>query len=514
MSGNGFTKTTVGSFCLVLLLGLFGFGTAEGQRALETATVALPGASRWEAPTIHAFEARELRDRLNQREENLRRHHLEIPLDEGPARMGFAAPPPPPPAQVLDSEGKEGPATIQRRIVNEVQGAASLVAEPTVAARREQMLLTGNWFAAISQDDGASFTFVDPGVAFPSSAQGDFCCDQVAKYSPDRDVFFWLLQYSRSGHGNVYRVAFASPDDFRKRRWMLLDIPSSYLGLGPGTWLDYPDLAISHEHLYVSANIFLGNTFQQSVVLRVSLSELLSGEPVQLEYLMERDSGAQRFARGATDPMWWVSHKDTGTLFVYRWPAGVGSRVRRDEVPVTSWTPFPQDSRIDRSATPDGGDWLGRADERITAAWLTSNHLGAAWSAFRDAAYPQPHVRAAQIDRATLAVASEPHIWNPDFSFSYPAVAVDSKETIGIGIAYGGGGFYPSYAVGLSQGEKISWKLAKVASGNASPSGDLWGDYLSVDTEGEGRFLGVGYVLDGGRDRTHVTVHVVRFAAK
>jgi hypothetical protein len=52
------------------------------------------------------------------------------------------------------------------------KGNASFIAEPTVAAKGDRMLVVWNWGAAFSNDGGESFGYVHPPRAFPPAAGG------------------------------------------------------------------------------------------------------------------------------------------------------------------------------------------------------------------------------------------------------------------------------------------------------------------------------------------------------
>ena len=492
--------------CGLLLLAGCARG-AHGQQVLHPEPIVVPGPAAWKFPSALPFDA----EKLDRREDGLRQHHLDVPLGPAPAVRGFESPTPLA-TQVLDDP--PFPISLNRE-VTAVKLAASTVAEPTVASDGKRVLLTGNWFAALSSDGGDKFSLVDPATAFPPSAHGEFCCDQVALYSPERETFFWLLQYKDSAAGNVYRVAVADRTGFDGEAWKVVDMAPALFKLGEGLWFDYPDMAVSEDHLFISANVFLHKTFQRSIVMRLDLEDLLTDRPVAVEYVLEEQDGAgsPRFAQGARGSMRWAAHSDPATLFVYRWPATELADVIREEVLVTPWTEPKHGDK--QSVGPDGHDWLGRYDSRITAGWLAQGRLGFAWTAARDETYPQPHVRMALIDEATSDLVAEPHIWNDKHAYAYPAVAVGSAGDVAIGLAFGGGAWHPSFAVGfLRKKEQLAWQLATVARGTAGPKKKTWGDYLAVRAEpGAATFLGTGYTLRGGNTYRFARVRVVRFAS-
>src|SRR6185436_18400691 len=129
---------------------------------------------------------------------------------------------------------------------------ASNVGEPCCAINGDTVLYTGNWYAAISSDGGATFRFMNPATAFPDpSPESTFCCDQVAHYIPDLDTFVWLLQYGPSTGDNIQRLAFAKSADAAQGCWRLFDISTRILNV-PGAFLDFPDIAVGANNLYVT----------------------------------------------------------------------------------------------------------------------------------------------------------------------------------------------------------------------------------------------------------------------
>src|SRR6266851_3692084 len=80
-------------------------------------------------------------------------------------------------------------------------GITSTIDEPTAAANQNQLMMTGNWFAATSVNGGTGWSHVDPFTLFPA-AVGGFCCDQIVLYDPRHQIWLWLLQYSSAPAGN------------------------------------------------------------------------------------------------------------------------------------------------------------------------------------------------------------------------------------------------------------------------------------------------------------------------
>jgi hypothetical protein len=157
---------------------------------------------------------------------------------------------------------------------------------------------------------------------------------------------------------------------------------------------------------------------------------------------------------------------------------------------------------------------MGREDSRINGAFQSGNNIGFAWTASQDSTFPFPHVRVAVLNKDTKAVVSQPHIWNKEFAFAYPALAPNSSGTVGISIALGGKLLFPSHAVGVFNG--TTWDLMSTASGTSGPGDNLWGDYLTIRPHGADTttWVATGYTLQGGASQTDIQPLFIQFKAQ
>jgi hypothetical protein len=142
-------------------------------------------------------------------------------------------------------------------------GGTSLVGEPSFGINHEAIFWTGNWYAAMSGDNGETFNFVNPYDNFPADGIPDavndgFCCDQVTHYDEGEDAMFWLLQYLEDGITNTQRIAVApSREDVLNNTWFYYDFTPADFGFpAEGFWLDFPDLAVSDQSLYHTTNVY------------------------------------------------------------------------------------------------------------------------------------------------------------------------------------------------------------------------------------------------------------------
>jgi hypothetical protein len=385
----------------------------------------------------------------------------------------------------------------------------SPVAEPSAAIHGNNMLVTFNWGAVWSEDGGKSFSQLDPFALFatPAPAVGDgFCCDQLALYVPSHKLMIWLMQGSADDKGNTIRLLFAKDGDIVSRKWRVHDFSPGSIGNWTDQWFDYPDMATTDKHLFISFNVFrtTNNRFTRSVVLRFSLDELAGYGTANVGALSDTDDFAPRFSQGARARMYWAVHRDTATLSVRSWADSAAQPERRKAVEIERWV-RPSDDSVAGSEGPNRRPWLKRLDGRITAGWTTAETVGFAWTSGKiapepgRAAYPFPHVRVALLKQSDLQTATdsitpleEPHIWHSTAAMAYPAATPNSEGAVGLSLYFGGPKHYPSSAIGILRKQDAGWGavLTVLATGKNTPrcrrsSGidnacGAYGDYVGV----------------------------------
>src|SRR5439155_9748549 len=218
-------------------------------------------------------------------------------------------------------------------------GNTSFIGEPCVANSGADIFMTGNWYAAVSSDDGRSFAYVSPFTMFPSVNRG-FCCDQRVAYDSAHDLFIWTLMYIEDGNTNTLRIALArGKAGVEAGQWYYYDFNPQQVGMPPGFGFDYPQLALGTNSLYATANIFAtgDGPFSSSVVLRIPLAALASGQGFTFSYLRASDHSTFTPVSGAATTIYWASHDP---LFfrtrIYRWPEGTGT-ISFDDVDVNAY---------------------------------------------------------------------------------------------------------------------------------------------------------------------------------
>lgn len=397
----------------------------------------------------------------------------------------------------------EAPGDEVRIVVNTELGqpaanrTASNVGEPTCAVNGQVVLYTGNWYAALSLDGGATFQFMDPATAFPDpSPKSRFCCDQVAQYIPQIDTFVWLLQYGPDEGDNIQRVAFATTTDAAQGRWRHLDLTTQVFGV-PGAFLDFPDLAVGRNDLYVTTNIFGPGQRFGSGVARIRIDSLTTATPaMDGRPFVSFDLQSFRVAQNCTDTGFFAAHADTSTLAVFGWPEGQ-SKPSRVDVPVARWI----GGNGYMSRTPDGRRWLDRADPRLTGATLNQGQLWFAWSVDRRSNQrAQPFVQIARIDATNFSLLENINVFEPQSATCYGALSSNATGDVGITYMVGGGPRFPTHVVGILTATR---KDVVAASGERGPLDDEgkgeWGDYLAIRPVFPDRrlFAATGFTMKG-----------------
>jgi hypothetical protein len=397
-----------------------------------------------------------------------------------------------------------------------LQQLASNVGEPSVAVNSDVVLYTGNWYAARSIDGGQTFQYLDPFTTFPDPPNLGFCCDQVANYIASIDTFVWLLQYGpKSGPqaDNIQRLAFATTQEARTGHWRLFDITTKVLGVA-GQFLDFPDIAVGANSLYVTTNIFTPNGQSAgAAVIRIPIDSIRRGQ-VTAQPFVSSTLNSFRVAQNCGPRAFFAAHQDTSTLNVFTW----------DERQVT---PIPHVVEVARwisgsgfqSRTPDGRNWLDRADPRITGATLAGTDLYFAWGVNIGSNHrTQPFVQIARIDANDLTLLENINIFDPDSATCYGALSTNADGEVGISYMMGGGTRFPSHVVGILTGNRKDVIAAEGDSGpvpNPSNNAGEWGDYLTVRPvfPDQKLFAATGYILKGGANASNrnATPHFVAF---
>ena len=382
------------------------------------------------------------------------------------------------------------------------QQRASNVGEPSTAIKDQVVFYTGNWYAAMSSDGGRSFSFIDPTTQFMNAdpPSSNFCCDQVVHYIAQIDTFVWLMQYGPETGDNVQRLAFATSADVVRGRWRLFDITTQLLNV-QGAFMDFPDLSVGANCLYVTTNLFGPGTEQGSAVIRIPFDGI-GANRVAAQPFVSMDFQSFRVAQNCGTTAFFAAHQDTSTLEVFSWGESEAAPGASQAVGVARWI----GGNGYTSRTPDGSRWLDRADPRITGATMAGNELWFAWGVDSGSNHrPRPFVQIARIDSANMTLIENINVFDPDSAICYGALSSNENNEVGISYMIGGGSRFPSHVVGILTGTR---KDVVVAAGDRGPLLDPqtnkgeWGDYLTVRQAFPNRklFAATGYTMKGAGD--------------
>lgn len=378
------------------------------------------------------------------------------------------------------------------------QQTASNVGEPSAAINDQVVVYTGNWYAAISTDRGKTFRFIDPSTAFQQfdPPGKTFCCDQIVHYIPQIDTFVWLLQYdSNTDVDNFQRLAFATTAEAANNTWRIFDITTAILGV-PGTFLDFPDLAVGAGALYMTTNIFPPNTQTVgSAVVRIPFKSLAGS--IKVNRFVTFDHASLRVAQNCGKTAFFAAHENTSTLRVFSW-GETKKKPTSSTVGVARWI----GGQGYQSRTPDGRRWLDRADPRITGATLAGNELWFGWGVNRGSNQrDKPFIQVARIDAGNLTLSENINIFDADSATCYAALSTNADNEVGITYFIGGGTRFPTLVAGILTSPR---RDTEVAAGQRGPLADddgshHWGDYLTVRpaVPKTKLFASTGYVMAG-----------------
>jgi len=383
---------------------------------------------------------------------------------------------------------------------------------------------TTNWTADYSTDGGSTFKQLDPTTIFPSGPTDPvgYCCDQIVQYVSSIDRFVWLLQ------GKGYRLAVASPADVISSggtAWTYWNLPPSLFNGFPNenldTSLDYPDLSVGNNKLYVSwdAGVSCASPCDWGhQAARISLAELAAGGTITIEYT---DPGNGQSAWGAMlsqntgNGVFWAGEPDNGHLRVFSMYEGQGFYSWRD-VGISSFSTTGLSS-----ITPDGQDWLsflsGFPGTAVIGGTRVGDTVWFAWSAGTDNNFAQPHVEMVQLDSGNnFNKLQQVQIWNNSYAFAYPALATNAcTGEVGLSLEYGGNrAFYENHVVGF-WGDFLVYITT-----NSNVGSTRFGDHVTIrqappTTANPGNlFTAFGYGLDAPtppQTGTQSDVHYVLF---
>lgn len=371
-----------------------------------------------------------------------------------------------------------------------------LTAEPSgaVDSSGNVVLMTGNFFAAFSGNGGQDFTILDPDAIFPALPQG--WCDQVVRYAPGVDRFVWVRMYGTIT-GGVLRVATATPADIVQNQglagWTYWDITGQSVGV---TSVDYPDLSIGDNYLYLSYNS------GGPAVIRMPLSQI-DGSKGYVDFDFTDPgliSGQSHLSQSTADEVFWAVNGSNTSMRVFSWKESDGLNYSWRDVTVGSWP-----NSHPSSQTPDGQDWLNSCasgnmlglTRRIHSdGEVQHNEVWFAWTAASGNGFEQAHIEVVVLDlNDNFKLISQEQIWTNDNAYAYPALCTNANGEVGLSLEAGGGpGGWENHVVGF-------WGDGTLYVTTGSNVGcTRYGDYVTIcqDAQDPAKFVAFGYGVMSG----------------
>jgi hypothetical protein len=338
---------------------------------------------------------------------------------------------------------------------------SSDVNEPAVAQNGRHAFMTWNWGAAQSNNDGTTWTYLDPDTFTPGMA--DFCCDQDVIYDKGRNSFFWLrmgIGFFPSGLGGTENrhLINVSDDAFHAGggAQCFYDIRPSLTGNAAfaNTWLDFPRMALSNDWLYVQQNVFNSttNAYVTHLLFRFKISEMANCAGVPYEWFNVTSAAADGWSPALVenaretmfmgDPIIVSAGLNTG-FRVYWIFDDAGSPLSFVNKVINSYEFISGDAVC---TVPGGFNPCARADIRPTGGVILHNSpmpagLGASgdrveffWNAGPNPArgFGRPYVESATFHAGTLNYGAEKWLAYSNATPWYAAAGANDRDHVGL----------------------------------------------------------------------------------
>lgn len=385
-------------------------------------------------------------------------------------------------------------------LTNSQAATSQCCPEVSVAENGETIILTGNVWIALSEDGGATFSSINPTTIFPQS-DGGLCCDQVIQYVPQIDMFVWLMQYWSDGSGNNrIRLAAQTTAEVRASNgtaWTYWDFPSDVFNRDGS--LDYNDMSFGANSLWWATES--GGRH----VVRIQLSQIAAKGTINYDFAPDTDALWSHVSHNGNDTVYWAGHVNNSELRVYSMKDGDGFYSWRS-VTLNSWP-----NGTNSSFAPDGTDWLTFESWKhyIFGTVVRGGSVWFGWLASAGGGFPQPHIQLARINTSTWTLEEQVQVWNETVAFLDPFLSTNVRGEVGMAVGFGGGGFYPSNAVGV-WGDFVVYypRLSTRATSR-------WGDYNTCRRSGSSRgleWVAGGYTMETDRNGANIMLpHYIRF---
>ena len=205
--------------------------------------------------------------------------------------------------------------------------------------------------------------------------------------------------------------------------------------------LDYNDVAFGDSSLWWTSQNGTGR-----VVVRIPLAQIAAKGTINFQYTAGTDALWSDLTQNATNTVYWAGHINNSQMRVFSMRDGDGFYSWRT-VNVNSWP-----NGTNSTKCPNGTDWMQPFEggkHYVFGNALQSGSVWFSWLASAGGNFPQPHVQMVKISPATWTLQQQVQVWNPTIAFQDAYLSTNSQGELGMEIAFGSGGFYPSSSVGV-----------------------------------------------------------------
>ena len=281
------------------------------------------------------------------------------------------------------------------------------------------------------------------------------------------------------------------------KRWKLFDITTATIG-AKGAFLDFPDLSVGANCLYMTTNVFPASGVGSAVV-RIPFSGIESGQ-IAAKVFLNFDFNSFRVAQNCGATAYFAAHKDSSTVAVFNWPEADDAPVET-MIGVTTW----RGGNGYTSRLPDGRTWLDRVDPRMTGAAMAGHEAWFAWTVDQGSnGRSAPFIQIARVDTSDLTLLENINVFDTQSATAYPALNTNAAGEIGISYMLGGGPKFPTHMLGILTDPRKNLEAATGTRGPRDPNSGQgeWGDFLTVRRAypRENLFAATGYTMEGPGD--------------
>ncbi|HEY3248003.1 MAG TPA: sialidase family protein [bacterium] len=449
----------------------------------------------------------------------------------GPRILSPAAPLPPG-ADVEPSRAIATPpntfTVFKSQVVNGAPAAYTAnVNSPAAAQAGMFVWLTHNRYAARSINGGSNWTYVSPYADFPA-----FCCNQDAIYDRRRDVFIWSRQgnYSTLTHQNQIKISVSVDNGATWCGYVLT--PKNVNTLWVESYFDSPQIALSNNYLYWTANLFDNSgpfpVFSRMVLFRWPLDAMRTCTiGFSYSWWSKPDGWSWAPVQGADTTMYIGDNYATGSnTDFYLAVQPESSTVLTGYIKTIPNFTFTNHNAHCPVLAFGYRNPCARADQRITAGWIGRRYTGTTvdgtigffWNVAEGGGYPYPYVEAALYSQSTLARIGRPAIASQYGAWFYAAAAPNVSGHVGLSLFYFISNDEPRWYAGISDDYSgmgpippFPLDIVRLATSLDPPATDEWGDYVRVRPFNPSGTLWVatGFTSDA---RSNYPISVPRFA--